>query len=202
MKGCIPLSDEEVKEIANSFSGAYVYRERAWFILGCKTGFRVSEILSLKLQDVCQSGKITNQVTVQKRHMKKKTESRTVALHPLAKEALKKWINQLKSFTEGEKDVYLFRSQKGNKPISRTHAWRVLKRAIKANEISGKTGTHSMRKTFAQNVHKHFLGELAKGKPVDPLRMTGKALGHRNINNTDKYLSFLESDIENAILAI
>ncbi len=202
MKGCMPLTDEEVEEIANSFTGIYFSRDRAWFILGCRTGFRISEILSLQLGDVYQCGRLVDRVTVQRRNMKKKTESRTVLLHPMAKEALRVWIKELLNYGFSDSGTYLFRSKRGNAPISRSHAWRILKRAVKANDITGKTGTHSMRKTFANNVYNHFLAEMNQGKAVDPLRMTGKALGHRNINNTDKYLSFLESDIEEAILAI
>jgi integrase len=47
MKGCRPFSDEEVKLIAKSFGGRYATRNKALFILGVRSGFRISEMLSL-----------------------------------------------------------------------------------------------------------------------------------------------------------
>ena len=48
----------------------------------------------------------------------------------------------------------------------------------------------------------YFKKQQPEGKLVDPFHLTSKALGHRNINNTDKYLSFLEQDVNDAIMSI
>ena len=91
-------------------------------------------------------------------------------------------------------DAFIFQSKKGrNKPISRVHAWRILNEAYDANEMAGKLGTHSMRKTFADRVYDKLGRDLVK---------TQRALGHRNINSTVQYLSFREEEIDAAILAI
>jgi site-specific recombinase XerC len=87
MKGCRPLSDEEVKVISHSFGGTFGKRNKALFILGVCSGFRISELLSLTAGDVQQHGKIVDHMTVARRHMKKKTEGRTVPLHPEAQAA-------------------------------------------------------------------------------------------------------------------
>jgi len=50
-----------------------------------------------------------------------------------------------------------------------------------------------MRKTFANKVY-HQLG-------FDLIR-TKRALGHQQISNTERYLSFAEAEIHAAILAI
>jgi site-specific recombinase XerD len=88
----------------------------------------------------------------------------------------------------------VFRSRKGtNRPITPTQAWRILREACATNELTGKLGTHCMRKTFAQKVY-HQLG-------FDLIR-TKRALGHQQISNTERYLSFAEAEIHAAILAI
>jgi len=203
MKGCRPLTDEEIELIAASFGGMYAARDKALFLLGIYSGFRVSELLSLRLGDVVQGDQILDRITVQRRHMKNKTCGRTVLLKPLTKESLSTWIDELKAEGHTGPDTFLFRSRKGgNSPITRVQAYRLLKEAYATNEMMGKLGTHSMRKTFANKVYSHFKRELAEGKPVDLFRMTSKALGHRNINSTDQYLSFLEEEIDEAILAI
>ena len=66
MKGCRPLTDEEVEEIVQSFAGEYYKRNRAMFIPGVKSGFRISEILSLTTGDVVVKGNIVDTVHVKR----------------------------------------------------------------------------------------------------------------------------------------
>jgi integrase len=85
MKGCRPLTEAEVELMQASFGGTYGARDRELFLLGVKSGFRISELPSLRLGDVWQHGRLVDRVTVQRRHMKNKQESRTVLLHADAK---------------------------------------------------------------------------------------------------------------------
>lgn len=194
MKGCRPLTDEEVALVAKSFGGTYAVRDRALFLLGVKSGFRISELLSLRVGEVCQAGRLVDRVTVRRQHMKQRREGRTVLLHPEAKAALAAWLGHLSAAGSLLPTVYVFQSRKGlNRPISRIHAWRILQEAYVANELTGKLGTHSMRKTFANRLYDRLGHDLVK---------TQRALGHRNINSTVHYLSFREEDIDAAILAL
>jgi integrase len=187
MKGCRPLSDQEVTLASQSFSGQDATRNKALFLLGIRTGFRISELLSLQVRDVCHRGQIADRVTVQRRYMKRKTEGRTVVLHAEAKAALAAWVLGA-HLTDGP----LFPSHKGaTRPISRVQAWRILQAAYTANGLQGQLGTHAMRKTFANRVYEKLGHDLVK---------TQRALGHKNINSTVSYLSFREEDIEDAIL--
>jgi integrase len=49
MPGCRPLTDDEVDLVLQSFGGRYALRDRALFCLGIYTGFRITELLSLRL---------------------------------------------------------------------------------------------------------------------------------------------------------
>lgn len=194
MKGCRPLTDAEVDLTLKTFAGRYAARDRALFLLGVKSGFRISELLSLRLGDVLQSGRLVDRVAVARRNMKKKLEGRTVLLHPDAKAALMPWIEQLRADGHLTAETFVFQSRKGaNRAVGRVHAYRVLQTAYKANELTGKLGTHSMRKTFAGKVYDALKGDLVK---------TQRAMGHRNVNSTVSYLSFKEADIDAAILTI
>jgi integrase len=96
MKGCRPLTEEEVLLAQRSFGGVYAARDKALFLLGVKSGFRISELLSLRVGDVSQHGRLVDRVTVPRRAMKGKQESRTVLLHPDAKAALAAWLLTLR----------------------------------------------------------------------------------------------------------
>ena len=194
MRGCRPLTDEEVYDVARSFWGEHARRDTALFLLGVKSGFRISELLSLRVRDVRQAGRLVDRVTIERRHMKKKLEGRTVLLHPEAKAALAAWLDELGRDDALSDDAYVFRSRKGgNRPITRVQAYRILREACVACEMNGKLGTHSMRKTFANKVYDRLERDLVK---------TQRALGHRNINSTVQYLSFREEEIDEAILSM
>src|SRR5437016_4989147 len=110
MKGCRPLTEPEVEILQQSVGGVYAARDRALFLLGVKSGFRISELLSLQLGDVWQHGRLVERVTVQRRHMKKKLEGRTVLLHPEAKAALATWLLALRQMPATTAQTFVFRS--------------------------------------------------------------------------------------------
>jgi integrase len=60
-----------VSQLTQAFSGRYAARDRALFVTGVKSGFRISELLSLTVGDVYQHGRIAERVTVQPRHIMK-----------------------------------------------------------------------------------------------------------------------------------
>ncbi len=186
-------SEAEVDLLQRSFGGVYAERDKALFLLGVKSGFRISELLSLCIGDVSQHGRLVDRVTVQRRHMKNQREGRTVLLHPQAKAALATWLLTLQQMSGCTVQTYVFRSRKGaNRPISKVQAWRILHEAVITNELTGKVSTHAMRKTFANRVYHQLNHDLVK---------TQRAMGHKNINSTVAYLSFVEDEIDQAILA-
>lgn len=193
MKGCRALTEVEVALVQRSFGGTYAARDKALFLLGVKSGFRISELLSLRVADVQPHSQIADQVTVRRRHMKTQREGRTVPLHPEAKAALATWLLQLRRLREVTPQTYVFVSRKGvNRPITKVQAWRILHDAVVTNELTGTLGTHAMRKTFAHRVYEKLGRDLVK---------TQRALGHANINSTVSYLSCADEEIHAAILA-
>lgn len=191
MKGARPLTDEEIGLIIKSFKGRFAARDRALFTLGVKTGLRVSEILSLRISDIFQHGRIVERVYVQRKNMKGKIQGRTVLLHPEVKEAVKAWIEVNGTL---DTEAYLFKSRKGtNQPITRKQAWRILDTLFSRIGLSGKFGTHTMRKSFAKKMYELLDHDLIK---------TQKSLGHVSIQSTVSYLSFDQGEIDNAILSL
>ncbi len=194
MQGCRPLTEPEVDLVMQSCGGKFAARDTALFTLGVLSGFRITELLSVRIKDVQQHGQIVERVTVERRHMKRKLLSRTVILHPKAKRAVQVWIEVMSTSIDVSPDTYLFKSRKGqNRPISRIQALRILQEAFDSCAMTGKLGTHSMRKTFANNVHEKLDRDLVK---------TQRALGQKNITTTIRYLSFRDEEIDEAILSL
>ena len=203
MKGSRPLTDKEVERCLACFSGRFRARNRALFLIGINTGFRVSELLSLRLGDVIEKdGKITSEITVWKWNTKGKIESRSMFLNELSKKALAPWLQELEQRDIVHKDDFIFKSMRGARAITKERAWVILHEVFEGGELKGKLGTHCMRKTFAIKIYLYNLSRVAAGEPVDAFRLTSKALGHQDIKSTDQYLPFSKEDIEKAVMAI
>lgn len=167
-------------------------RDRCFFVLGLRTGFRVSELLSLRLGDVWQGGQVPAAVAVARRAMKGRTEGRTVPLHPQARAELASWATALAARGAGPGSP-LFPSQKGASAVTRTQAWAILTNAYRRAGLSGRgVGVHGLRKTFAGRMYRRLDRDLMK---------TQKALGHKSVTSTAAYLSFAEAEVDAAITA-
>lgn len=189
MKGCRPLSDSEAQAVLAQLTTA---RDRALFVLGERTGFRISELLSLRLSNVFQNGHFTNEITVSRRHMKKKREGRTMFLHENAQVAIKELVEELRAQGKENPEILLFQSRQGeNRAINRQSAWIILRKAFAACGLTGKLATHTMRKTFARRM-KELSG--------NDLGVLQKLLGHAQITSTMSYVEVDESKLRAMVL--
>lgn len=179
MIGSKPLDEKEIKLMLGEMR---CLRDQCLLVVGVRTGFRISELLSLTVESVMQYGEIRDSVTVSRSNMKGKINSRTVVLHNEAKAILKEYLSQ-KRLQNCDK---LF-------PISRVQAGRIIKGSAKRARVGGKVTSHSCRKTFAKKVYEALDRDLVS---------TQKALGHKSINSTVSYLSFDQGEIDNAILGV
>lgn len=192
MIGCRPLSPDECRRVESAFSGDYATRDRCLFVTGYTTGFRVSELLALRVKDVLNGPRIADLVRVPRRAMKGRKVSRTAFLVPRAVAAIELWLDELEALDLAEPDVPLFLSRKSLRPISRVQAWRILRAAFREAGVYGPDfalGTHSMRKTYADRMYAHF-GDIFKVQ---------QALGHASPASTVNYLSFREDEQREAV---
>jgi integrase len=190
--GCRPFSHSETKLILHELRSE---RDKTMFIMGLYTGFRISEILSLRWQDILTTqNDIVDRIKVKRINMKGSISSRDVFTHPILKRHLMELYGSIRGF-EGYKPCWYVFSSKNmpERPISRIMAHKILSQATKKLGLQGSLGLHSMRKTYAENVYSGLGKDLYK---------TAKALGHRNISSTVSYLSFKTEEIDNAILGI
>jgi site-specific recombinase XerD len=187
MKGARPLTDQEIQGVLNDLK---TLRDKALLILGCKTGLRISEMLSLTWGDVMEHGSIGDYVTVQKKNTKGKIESKTLPLGPTIKEALRTYHESIRPIDLTQP---LFKSTQSNKSITRAQAHNVLKDAFRSQKLTGNCSTHSCRKSYAQRIHK-ALGEK--------IEMTQVALCHRSLSSTQSYISVDREAVEKAIVGL
>jgi integrase len=193
MAGCRYLTDDEIQRIEAFFGEGkerYGVRNLALFRLMIYSGYRISEILSLTVEQVMPyPGVFVESITVERCNMNGKRHSRTVPLHPDAQKMIEIWITQGKLKAPDP----LFKSQRGEKAISRIQAWRIYHHVKNQLQLIGKVGPHSTRKTFAKKLYAIFEKDILKVQ---------QALGHARTDTTAKYLDILLSDIHDGILKL
>ena len=128
-----PIRDSEKIEEMKKILKQKNYRDYLLFVVGINTGFRISDILSLKIKDVKN-----------KRHIKVKEKKTGKTKKALINDKLKNDIEEY-IFHKNEEE-YLFKSREKSK-ITRSRAYQIIRNA--AEEVGLKNiGTHSLRKSF------------------------------------------------------
>lgn len=201
MKGCRPLNMIEVGRVLERLRGTRLaMRDRCLVQLGLYTGFRISELLSLRVGDVVQEGRVLERVVVERRNMKGKKQSRDVVLNERARAALRAWLPVLYDWRDNGPDLYLFQSTRGGR-LTRRQAGRIMERLAKELVLPPRIATHSLRKTFAGAIYQRGLDTWTPGEEL-PVRVVMKALGHRSVDATERYLGLDVRQVDGAVLAL
>jgi len=190
MTGSRPLTEVEIQQILQAFTGKYEIRNRTLFLLGLNTGARISELLALNIGDVWRYQRPVEIIYLQKRHTKGKLVGRQITIKSGAQQALLELIQWKRQNQEAlAKDAPLFVSRQGGR-LKRKQAHNILKDAFEACELSGQVTTHSLRKTFANHVLRASGGNI---------KVLQELLGHQHLSTTEAYLSFDLEELRAAV---
>lgn len=150
------------------------YRDYFLFMLGINTGFRISDLLQLKVADVKSSH-------IRLREMKTR-KAREIKLNPTARELVDEYI-------QGKNDEeYLFPSKKTKRPIGRIQAYKILNNAAAKCGLE-QVGTHTLRKTFGYHFYR-------KTKNVALLQ---KIFNHSYPSETLIYIGIEQDEMDEAM---
>jgi integrase len=115
-------------------------RDAFMFTLGINVGCRISDLLKLKVKDL--RGKT---------HLSIKESKTDKTKRFLINKGLQELVN---NYTKKMNDEdWLFPSRKGDKPITRVQAYRVLNKVAQELGLE-EIGTHTLRKTFGYHFYK------------------------------------------------
>jgi integrase/recombinase XerD len=196
MGKCRPLSTDEAEAIK---AHTHDLRDRCLLIALEKTGYRASEIASLKVEDVFDfsSKTIRPRVQVKAVHMKKQVGRMAIPVHPEWRQALVLWLAKLQQSGYLRPGVPLWLSRKHSAQVfglTRKTVWRVVRSAaIRAGVAPDRVGCHSFRKLFCVRVYQETKQDLIK---------TQRIMGHKEVSSTQTYLQSIadDADLEAIIL--
>jgi integrase/recombinase XerD len=163
------LTSNEIEKLLNAPDTTTMLgaRDKAIIETLYGSGLRVSEICSLKINDVDDT---------YLKVMGKGRKERTVPVGKKAIEAIDFYLANYRSLSDSEKVKELFVSERGS-PMDRVAIWKMIKKYAKESCIIKNISPHTLRHSFAT----HLLDNGAE------LRVIQEMLGHASINSTDRY---------------
>lgn len=174
-----PLRLKEIWAIRVNLHVSGRRRDLALFNLAIDSKLRACDLVSLRTQDVCQSGQVATRAIV----MQKKTKrSVQFEITEQARTAVTAWIEQ--SRLSGPD--YLFPSRLKSSPHLSTRQYaRILKSWLAEIGLDPRAyGTHSLRRTKASIIYRR----------TKNLRAVQLLLGHTRVESTVRYLGIEVDD--------
>jgi len=178
------LSGEDVRRLLNQPDGAKMLgaRDRAMLELLYASGLRVSELVTLKTQQVNFQG---NYLTVKGKGAK----VRAVPFGQWARDKLSSYLNDVRPrLLKGKSSPYLFTNRSGQ-ALSRQGFWKLIRRYALTAGIDKRVTPHTLRHSFAT----HLLEGGAD------LRSVQTMLGHADISTTQIYTHVLEERLKTLV---
>jgi len=158
---------EDIRKI-KEFLRLSNFRNYLMFIVGINTGLRITQILSLKFSDVVdEHNNIVDKISF---------NNISYYINDIVQECFQKYIKSNGNILSNKS--FIFKSKKGDNPIERSQAYRILNDASKNVGVNIKVGTHTLRKTFGY----HFYMRN------NDLKYLQKLFNHSSINVTADYI--------------
>lgn len=141
-----PIRDADVFNDIQATLKVENTRNYVLVLTGTYTGLRISDILKLKVKDV----KDKKYIDIKEQKTGKRN---LIEINPLLRKTYKEYTESM------DLEEYLFRKSNINKPISRTMAWKIMKKIGNRFGVEN-LGTHTLRKTFGFHYYKQT-GDIA-----------------------------------------
>jgi len=176
----VTLTVDEVDSLLDvSLVTPFDYRNKAMLELLYGTGLRISELLSLTLNDV-------DVINCTLRCMGKGKKERIIPINDYIIVALKEYLNVRNSLLKGKNFDLLFLNNHG-RPITRQGFFKILKKMLLVKGLNTNVSPHTLRHSFAT----HLLENGAD------LRVIQEMLGHSDISTTRIYTHISSQKVRN-----
>ena len=185
------LSVEEVERVIEAAGRAHRFpqRDRAMIEFLYSTGVRISELIAVQLEECAWRERVVRLVPLERRVRRRDGRRGAVAVGPKGERARvvpvgARAVAAAAAYVEGERAALKGAASEGSlflnfrgRPLTRSGAWQIVRRHVRAAGIRRKVTPHTFRHTFAT----HLLDRGAD------LRAVQEMLGHADITTTQIY---------------
>jgi len=157
-------------------------RNHLLFIMGINNGLRAGDLLKLKVKDVAGM-KPDESINIREG---KTGKFNILVINKTVHKVLSQYLSE---YTHSPED-YLFKSRKGNKPLTIQTVNAFVKKWTSAINLRGNYGAHSLRKTW---------GYIQRTKYGVGFEVLCKRFNHQNPTVTMRYLGITDKEIHNIL---
>jgi integrase len=157
-------------------------RDRLLFIMGVNNGLRCGDLLKLKVKQI-KDLKPGEHIEIKEG---KTGKENILVINKTVYKAIRNYLEKLKPHDED----YLFKSRKGNGPISIQAANNYIKKWTKAINLQGNFGSHSLRKTW---------GYIQRVKYGVGFEIICKRFNHASPAVTMRYLGIQDKEVKSIL---
>jgi len=185
-----PIKNKDCLEMMKNYYRIVKENPRNYLlvVMGVNTALRISDILSLKWEDVYSAAHCRYHTHITLKESKTRKQNILILNRSV--------IEALDFYSEGKEIKqcqYLFRSQKGdNLPISRQQAFRIVKESAAYAGLKEHISCHSLRKTF---------GYYAWKQGTSPVLLM-KIYNHSSFQITQRYLGIEQEEKDSVYMEI
>ena len=194
-----PFTESEFSHLSAHFSAAGRTRNLLLLKLGCGSGYRISELLALRVRDVWTGTEVAKELTIARRNLKggrgayhRSVRGRRVPLAEPVREAIREHLARIG--TDHPDQALFSTTQAKGEPMDRSAVFRVLTEACRRCGIdTTRISTHSLRKTFVGRIYKASNHDLIA---------TQRIVGHTNPATTARYLETDSAQLDALMRAV
>ena len=186
IKTVINVFNKRIDEATNDNQKQIACRNKMLFLIGVNVGLRASDLMQLRWS-YFYKGDMTFKESYMLQPKKQKKTGKFVKIYfnQTVKKAIETYVND---YPINNLDDYLFKSRKGNNPITERGLWKIIVDVAADAGIDKNVGSHSLRKTWARNIY-----DNAEDKS-DALVMLQECLRHSDSLTTLRYISIMDEE--------
>jgi len=186
IKSIIGVLNKRIEEATNDNQRQIAHRNKMLFLIGINVGLRASDLMQLRWSYFYKSDMtFKNSYVLQPKKQRRTKKFVEIFFNKTVKKAIE---NYVADYPVEDLDDYLFKSRKGNNPITERGLWKIIVDAAADADIEKNVGSHSLRKTWARNIY-----DNAEDKK-EALVMLQECLRHTDSLTTLRYIAIMDEE--------
>ena len=186
VKSIITVLNKRIDEAANSNQRQIASRNKMLFLIGVNVGLRASDLMQLRWSYFYKDDMtFKKSYVLQPKKQKKTGKFVEIFFNKTVKKAVENYVSE---YPVEDLNGYLFKSRKGDNPITERGLWKIIVDVAMDAGIEKNVGSHSLRKTWARTIY-----DRAEDKS-DALVMLQECLRHSDSLTTLRYISIMDEE--------
>lgn len=194
IKAIVNVLDNRIENATNNNQKQIARRNKLLFLISVNVGLRASDLVQLRWSYFYNDNTTFKESYVlQPKKTRKTGKFVKIYFNKTVKKAIENYVDE---YPIEDLNDYLFKSRKGDNPITERGLWKIIVDVSADAGIEKNVGSHSLRKTWARNIY-----DNAEDKR-EALVMLQECLRHSDSLTTLRYIAIMDEEKKNMYQSI